>query len=307
MTVVEERPAPTTLLRSVPQEYVHKRNAAEVLLSGWTQTRANEFVVTALWPRVHPLYCLGHGLYDPMLFAETVRQCIPLLSHAGYQVPVGHHLIWQHLTFEVDPSAMYIDERPGAVTLHLTCSDVTVRSGRLAALTMRVTALRDGIPMGTAEARFSSHSPAIYRRLRAGSGEGAPTAAASGALPGISPDQAGRVSAGDVVLAETGVQDRWLLRSDTTHPLFFDHPVDHVPGMLLLEAARQAAHAQAWPLPLYPYRLASTFFQYVEFNSDCHITASPLPAGHGALPGISMTAEQGGVTAFTSTVTTTAR
>ncbi|MFI6341435.1 ScbA/BarX family gamma-butyrolactone biosynthesis protein [Streptomyces sp. NPDC050535] len=35
----------------------------------------------------------------------------------------------------------------------------------------------------------------------------------------------------------------WLLRLNTSHPTLFDHPQDHVPGMLLLEAARQATHA----------------------------------------------------------------
>ncbi|WP_280409454.1 AfsA-related hotdog domain-containing protein [Nocardia brasiliensis] len=33
------------------------------------------------------------------------------------------------------------------------------------------------------------------------------------------------------------------LAFDPAHPFFFDHPMDHVPGMLLLEAARQAALA----------------------------------------------------------------
>lgn len=32
---------------------------------------------------------------------------------------------------------------------------------------------------------------------------------------------------------------------DRAHPFFFDHPLDHVPGLLLLEAGVQAAHRQA--------------------------------------------------------------
>ena len=30
-----------------------------------------------------------------------------------------------------------------------------------------------------------------------------------------------------------------LVRVEPSHPFFFDHPLDHVPGMLLIEAARQ--------------------------------------------------------------------
>ena len=38
---------------------------------------------------------------------------------------------------------------------------------------------------------------------------------------------------------------------DATHPYFFDHPCDHVPGMLLLEGCvqlAQAALARSWLL-----------------------------------------------------------
>ncbi|WP_260845011.1 AfsA-related hotdog domain-containing protein [Streptomyces sp. SLBN-31] len=47
----------------------------------------------------------------------------------------------------------------------------------------------------------------------------------------------------DVVLSPLGQPHRWQLRVDTRHPVLFDHIVDHVPGMLLIEAARQAATA----------------------------------------------------------------
>ncbi|WP_260326976.1 AfsA-related hotdog domain-containing protein [Streptomyces sp. TLI_185] len=39
----------------------------------------------------------------------------------------------------------------------------------------------------------------------------------------------------DVVPAPTDLPGRWQLQVDTGHPVFFDHPLDHVSGMLLLK------------------------------------------------------------------------
>ncbi|MHC5908639.1 AfsA-related hotdog domain-containing protein, partial [Streptomyces sp. S6] len=50
--------------------------------------------------------------------------------------------------------------------------------------------------------------------------------------------------------------------ADPHHPLFFDHPSDHVPGMVLLEAARQAVCLAAGGVPgrLRDARLTATGF-----------------------------------------------
>ncbi|WP_442819295.1 AfsA-related hotdog domain-containing protein [Streptomyces sp. NBC_01236] len=77
-----------------------------------------------------------------------------------------------------------------------------------------------------------------------------PTADTARAVPlpppaGLTPF--GRDRFEDAVLAATDRPDRWQLRVDTTHPALFDHLVDHAPGILLLEAARQAARAHGTP------------------------------------------------------------
>ncbi|QMV06648.1 hypothetical protein GJU35_13800 [Streptomyces lincolnensis] len=70
------------------------------------------------------------------------------------------------------------------------------------------------------------------------------------------------------------------MRVDTSHPLLFDRPDDHVPGMVLLEAARQAAAAvtpgDGTP---YPLSMENTFDRYVEFDTPCWIEATPVTDG----------------------------
>ncbi|WP_315904604.1 ScbA/BarX family gamma-butyrolactone biosynthesis protein [Streptomyces sp. CBG33] len=308
MTLVTH--APNTLPRHprpVPQEYTHKRVRDEVLLTGWAPAGANRMTVTARWPRGHAFYAPAADHHDPMLLAETLRQSIPLISHACYDVPLGHHLIWQHFTFEADLGALWTGPGPMDVELRITCDDITRRGGRLAALTMTIDILRGDLPLGTAHTRFSSHAPAIYGRLRgeryALPGAFAPQSSSAG-LPVFAPGRVGREHADDVVLSPTAAPDQWQLRVDQSHPVLFDHPVDHVPGMLLLEAARQAAHAvpHARAGVVVPVRFESVFFRYVEFDTPCLITAQadPVarPGGSGEGSYVSVSAAQDGAEAF---------
>ncbi|MEU1331271.1 ScbA/BarX family gamma-butyrolactone biosynthesis protein [Streptomyces sp. NPDC005865] len=296
-------------LRPVPQEFTHKRVRAEVLLTGWAPAGEDRVTVTARWPRTHSFYAPVAGRHDPMLLAETLRQSIPLISHALYDVPLGHHLIWQHFTYEVTPGALWAGDAPMDVELRITCEDITRRGGRLTALTMVIEILRDGLPLGTAHTRFSSHAPAIYRRLRGErctvSSDVAPMPL-GGAVPVLPPALVNREHADDVVLCPTAAPDQWLLHVDYAHPILFDHPVDHAPGMLLLEAARQAAHAVqgARAGAVLPVRFESAFFRYVEFDAPCLITASVEPAVYpGERPCVSVTARQEDTEAFSCRVT----
>ncbi|WP_278192659.1 ScbA/BarX family gamma-butyrolactone biosynthesis protein, partial [Streptomyces spectabilis] len=230
----------TPARNTLAPHHVHKHNPAEVLLTGLDTLRTDTFTVTARWPTHHPFYTPTPHLNDPLIFIETIRQCFPLLAHHAYHLPHGHHLIWQYLTADINPHAMHhTPHHPAHLTLHITCSDIRRRpGGHLTALTLHAIALRNGTHLGTAQTRFSAHSPTIYQRIR-GTHPNTPTTPP----PPTHPTHVNRHHPHDVVLAPTPHPHHWLLRNDTTHPTLFDHPVDHTPGMLLLEAARQATHA----------------------------------------------------------------
>ncbi|MGW7413466.1 ScbA/BarX family gamma-butyrolactone biosynthesis protein [Streptomyces sp. NPDC054863] len=273
MNTTSELASPAT---AVPRKYVHKAAHSEVLLTSWHRSSTDEYVVTAQWPRTHGFYRPAHRLYDPMLFPETVRQAIPLLSHVAYEVPFGHHLIWERLTYSLDLDNLHSSAEPAELVLHISCTDIERRRGNLSAMTLRLRAERDGRRLGTAEARFTSHSPAIYRRLRGAHGElHSAIAAARPPAEGVLAHLAGRQLAEDVVLAPSVHSDRWQLRVDTDHPALFDHPVDHVPGMLLLEAARQAAQAARTPAPIVVVGMQTDFHRYAELDAPCWIQMSP--------------------------------
>ncbi len=288
----------------VPQALTHKTNQDEVLLDRWGRTGDDAFTVVARWPRAHAFYLTRNGLHDPLLLSETIRQTLPLISHGAYEVPLGHQLLWHDFHWSLAPEALAADDGDAEIELRITCPDVTYRRTRAAAITLRVEALRDGAPLGTARTRFAIQDRAVYERLR---GRYADIAAANArAIPLAPPAPAapvGRESFADVVLSSTDSANRWQLRADTAHPVLFDHPVDHAPGMLLLEAARQSALAMAHPRAMTVVGMDSVFTRYVELDSPCWVLAESLPDDLAGRARVRVVAEQNDAVLYSSVVT----
>ncbi|WP_055712280.1 ScbA/BarX family gamma-butyrolactone biosynthesis protein [Streptomyces torulosus] len=289
----------------MPISYTHKTNPAEVLLTSWHRTGDDTFAVTARWPREHAFYLARFGRHDPLFLTETVRQTLPLLSHAAYDVPLGHQLLWKDLGWDVDPDGLRVEGGADAeIDLHITSSDVKYRKERATAVTLSVEAERAGRRLATARTSFTIHDRAVYERLRGRNADIESANARVLPLPPPSPTQhAGRDRYQDVVLSCTDVPLRWQLRTDTSHPVLFDHPVDHAPGMLLLEAARQATQSATHPRRTLVVGLSCDFTRYAEFDAPCWVTAKPLPRDLDARPRMLVTAEQNDEEVFTSVVT----
>jgi hypothetical protein len=287
------------LTTTVPKEYVHRAAVSEVFLTGWRQTDTDACTITAQWPRAHAFYGPAHGLHDPLLFVETLRQSVPLLSHAVYGAPMDHKQIWQRLQVSLDPTALYSGLTPAALELHVSCTDVERRAGILRGMRIDVTATRDGHCLGTASTCFSSHSRALYRRLRGAYGDADEAMANAVAMPApIRPELVGRDRRDDVVLANRDRDGRWQLRVHTLHPVIFDHANDHAPGMLLLEAARQAVQHHVGPVPILPTGMEAAFHRYVELDAPAWVAAESLSDGR-----VRVVVEQDDVLAFECLVT----
>ncbi|WP_327403080.1 hypothetical protein [Streptomyces sp. NBC_01288] len=72
-----------------------------------------------------------------------------------------------------------------------------------------------------------------------------------------------------------------------------------MPGMLPLEAARQAAQRLLGPDPVLVTRMINRFHRYVEFDTPCFVRARLAPPAHGdGAYEVRVTAEQNGGTAF---------
>ncbi|MFF5505710.1 ScbA/BarX family gamma-butyrolactone biosynthesis protein [Streptomyces roseolus] len=267
------------LTSTVPREYVHRAAVSEVFLTGWDavgpQGGTEAFAVRAQWPRSHSLFARDDDYQDPLLLVESVRQVGSLLAHAEFDVPFGHQFLMRDMSVSLAPELLRAGGTPTEIVLRTECRDIVRRNGALSSMGYVVAVERDGRRLGTAEASFRCMSPQVFRRLRGGT----PTHSDRPVPPAVEPALVGHTSPRHVVLGvpAPGAVDRWELRVDTAHPTYFDHPVDHVPGMVLLEAARQAAHAVTGLPDALVLGLKSTFTSYAEFEAPCWIEARTLP------------------------------
>lgn len=290
-----------SLTTTVPREFVHRASVTEVLLTDWERVDELQFTVTAQLPRQHGFFATISGCHDPLMIAETIRQAGILLAHAEFGVPLGHQFLMWDLAIDLMPEQLLVDTTPATLVVEIACTDVKRRGANLAGLHFDAVIHRDGQVAATGAATFTCASPAVYRRLRSASmGDCVPAP-----LPLTSPtapQDVGRVSPMDVVLSPVQKADCWQLRVDTRHPVLFDHPVDHVPGMVLLEAARQAT-AAFLGYPCLPVGITSEFARYAELDAPCMIEVCSLPQDMDGRDRVRVTGRQGDRLVFGSAVT----
>ncbi|MFZ4159175.1 ScbA/BarX family gamma-butyrolactone biosynthesis protein [Streptomyces griseoincarnatus] len=295
-------PLHPSLTTTVPREFVHRAGVAEVMLTGWERADERRFAVSAQWPRGHIFFTSVNGCHDPLIAAETLRQIGSLLAHAEYGVPLGHHFLMWDLSLTVRPEHLLVGGAPASLDIDVVCEDVRMRRESLAGLRYTTVMRRAGQVVATGGASFTCMTSKVYQRLRADRLDGAGPQLALTAP--TAPQNVGRVSPTDVVLTPVGRPDRWQLRVDTRHPVLFEHPVDHIPGMMLLEAARQAAVA-AVDEDAMPLSITGEFSRYAELDTPCVIEARRLPrTDQGEV--VQVSGRQDGEAVFRSTVTVAA-
>lgn len=294
-TLLAETPVPDGLTATVPRQLVHRASVAETFLTGATSIDTDRFTVFAEWPRAHQLHVSpDRSAYEPLLVAETVRQAGTLIAHTAYEVPLGHQFVLQELRITTSPEHLVMGATPAEPVLHIEVCDVTRRGGRPAGFRYDVEIRLGEELVGTAHVAATWTSAAVYRRLRGG--RTAATVSALPAPPGLPPAAVGRALPADVVLAPAGRSDGWQLRVDTGHAVFFDHPLDHVPGMLLLEAARQAVRAGARNTRRTAVSFHAVFHQYAELDLPLWIEAEGREGAHGT--DVQVVGRQGESTVF---------
>ncbi|WP_411107597.1 ScbA/BarX family gamma-butyrolactone biosynthesis protein [Streptomyces sp. cmx-4-9] len=290
------------LTTTVPREYVHRASHAEVFLTGCEQLDEHTFALTGQWPRAHTFFTSVDGTqHDSMQAAETIRQAGLFLAHAELGVPLGHHFLLWDLNVTTYQQNMAIGSGPSDLTLRATCTDVVRKGKRLAEFRMEISVERDGRLCAVGGGRFACISDLTYRRLRGAAGSATRTTRTR-PLAKVLPAVVGKALPRDVVLSPTEEAHSWLLDPDPQHPILFDHGGDHFPGMVLLEAARQAAGALCHPAALTPASVCTDFHQYAEFTSPVRIQAAALPSRAADWASVQVTGTQGGRSVFSALI-----
>ncbi|WP_217236057.1 ScbA/BarX family gamma-butyrolactone biosynthesis protein [Streptomyces sp. AC555_RSS877] len=272
---------PELFEQTVPRSLVHRAAVSEVLLTGW-QTVHDEHRLGAQWSRTHSYYGSVDGRWhDPMLFAETIRQACLLLAHEALDVPMGVGFLTESTAFEVAEERVCLSRpaRPAHVLLDMRLSHIKRRAGMVSCYAYDVVAHRDGERLGSGRLRGKVTSPAVYRRLRGDRIDARPPHTT---VAPVDPRLVGRDCESDVVLGASAVAGAHPLRIVAEHPVLFDHPVDHVPGMVLMEAARQAGLLALGTPGGLLVACEAQFRRYVEFDIPCLVSADePEHDGRG--------------------------
>lgn len=255
---------------SVPSAYVHLSRSDAVLITGWKCLEKGEFSLTARWPAP------PEGMpYDRRVLIQTIRQSGLAILHAEVGVPLTHQILLNSFDFTVAPG-LRIPAESCALTVKISLADPKKPGRAASSLGMKVRISRGDDMVAEAAVTFGWISPAVYRRLR-----GDHLALAWNSWPlldPVDPATVGCTTASDVVLAPGDRQYQWQLRADVDNVMYFDHPVDHVPGLVLMEAAYQAAHAILQPAHLEATVITSAFERYTEFDRPCRIEARVVHA-----------------------------
>ncbi|MFY1675625.1 ScbA/BarX family gamma-butyrolactone biosynthesis protein [Streptomyces sp. WMMC905] len=289
-------PPTTPPTNPVAKELVHRSRPLDVLPTGIRRNSEDHFTVSLRWPAQHPLF-LRDAHYTPSLVIESVRQAGLLVSHAELGVPLGHQFVVWEIGQHIDPWFLQKAHAPAALELDVRVDEIRLRGRIPAEVRLGMEIRIDGRTVGAGSTRYGVVSPAAYGRLRGDKRDMAwpPTHLT---LPEpVDPASVRRAHARDTALSPGGSPDRWWLRADTTNELFFDHGNDHVPAMVLLEAAAQAGHALLDGRPWSASSCEVSCAKYVEFGAPCRIRAH-LATGPDGTPSLEVTGEQDRQSAF---------
>ncbi|MER7399453.1 AfsA-related hotdog domain-containing protein [Streptomyces sp. NPDC000151] len=224
----------------------------ELFLTAVRKLTTTEYLATARIPGEHPYYTdrvpgpeRGAGI-DPLLLMECCRQAGPYggREFSGIE-PDGRFLI-ESCELAL-PGIRTAGRTPGPADLALA---VTAEGRPGTGTARRMTYAFDmTLPagrLGTAALRVRHVSRELYDGLRPARARKAVARAGAPVLPctPVAPHLVGRTRPENVVLSRVAVEGgraKALLRLPADNPALFDAGYDHVPAMVLLEAARQLA------------------------------------------------------------------
>jgi 2-oxo-3-(phosphooxy)propyl 3-oxoalkanoate synthase len=242
---------------TVPRRLTHRATIAEVFLTSAVRVDDDTVDVGAQVPRFHAFHSdVAHqpqAMYDPLLFAEMCRQACMFVAHEFEGAPVGHKFVLRTFGLRVeDETALTVRRTPSEAVVRCQQLERFERRGEVTGLQTSYRVAIDGVEAFTGAASYSWLPKARWdlMRTRGRSELGLPADISPlPTAPRIATDHVGRLNPYNVAigaLREDGARGfRAPVVVDLSHPVMFDHPLDHVPGMLQMEVIRQAGIAGA--------------------------------------------------------------
>lgn len=304
MTTALESSSRLTYSTFIPREYVHRAAICEVFLTDLEPQGHQDFRLGVQLPRGHSYYCdhdTAPALHDPLLLLECFRQASMALAHKYFDAPLDRKFVFNSGDLRIVCfDALRVGAAPANAVLDARIAGKKMRDGQVTGLTASMTIVVDGTPAAHMDMTIQWMPTDAWDRLRAKSRAELDVSAcrAHSLSDRVAAYTVGRRSADNVLVCGydthgSGLTARIVV--DQRHPGLFDHPLDHLPGALIVEAVRQSATVAAHELfGLSPRRMtvaacSITFVRFgeLELPTDCAVTFD----GHSCVSSVSFTAQ----------------
>lgn len=252
-TVPDDVREQLTFDRTLPRQLVHKHAIETVVVTDALQVDDARFWVAGMFPRAAALFSDASSRtfsrYDLSLLVEVSRQMGLVVTHRWLGSPETDATILDRLEMEVlDPVVLGPMEAPVEAFGYIDILERQTRRGRLQRADGTTTIYFDGMPRVHSRSWYTTVSKDKYQAARAHARDNLPPAPQGEPEPPAPADPAlvGRTTPANVLIGEPDQADgvwRAPVHIDTTHPVFFEHRIGHVPGIVTSESLRQAALA----------------------------------------------------------------
>jgi hypothetical protein len=277
--------------QTVPCAVAHRRALGEVFVADSMRADDGSVFLAVQVPRAHSLWFdRTVPFHDTFSMAEAARQGSFVALHRHFDVPVGLPFTLQRFEFRVEDLVSYRDNQHSpleGIVRYQTSGQIQpgAESGQLTlegqlwiddSLAMSMNA--DVIFLG----KDDYEALRAFQRTRIPAAPPPPDRADR--LP---PAAVGRLDQRNVVIAdgaEPAGEPRFRLVVDDSHPSFFDHEYDHLPGPLAVEGFRQSALVAATRAGLLDSPVAAVtgcltgFVNFAELDAVAECSAVPASA-----------------------------
>ncbi|MBN0044359.1 gamma-butyrolactone biosynthesis protein [Streptomyces actuosus] len=302
--------------RSVDRRLLHRRALSEVFLTDTSAVDGSRFLAGAQLPSSHACFTdhPGRTVIDPVLLLECARQAETYGAHAHLGVDSGTKFVLQSWEMRLPGLFAAHAGAPGELTMEVTTDRPADATAPARSVTYDVRFLLDGTELGEVRMAVGYLSPATYSALRTRrrgtppvSSDDVPVVAAT-----VAAHEVGRALGVNALLLDPVVDGGGVtagVRTPNDNPSMFDHAQDHLPGMVLTEAARQAAllaGARLLDRPVDGTALVGFdlgFSRFAELDAPVTVSAVPEPGGDG-VRAVRVVFRQGGEEIASGTVDT---
>ncbi|MDY5822095.1 MAG: AfsA-related hotdog domain-containing protein [Helicobacter sp.] len=232
--------------QNICKELVHKSFNSEVFLTDSYKTSNNSFLVSAFLPKTHIYYndipdSLAYR-HDVSLLLEVFRQTSIYAAHKFYDVPMDSKFIFESADFKIfnhNNKICSIKDYQAIVGVNIL--EKKNKKNLLCGLVLEMTMFIDSKIYANKVMVISWLKPQVWNKLRKSTLKNTAQVLDDKI---ISKSIVGKRFSKNVVISDIVEQPLFYYTSiipNQTYPAFFDHPLDHIPAALLIEALRQSS------------------------------------------------------------------